>query len=259
MPQQPLDGFPVLAIFAIFAVISLAVYEVGFRVGRWWQARTPGEQEGPTGVLVGSILGLLAFLLAITMGMASDRFDTRRSLVLTEANAIGTTYLRAGYIPEPASSDVRTLLREYVPLRIAPSDQATLATNIARSRELLEDMWAIAEDVARSPASNDVTALFIESLNETIDLNTTRVVAGVYARVPETILWLLIGGSVLTLAMVGYSAGTTGQRSVLSALVVVLAFGVVIALVIDLDRPRDGFIQVSQLPMIQLMEQLGPP
>ena len=259
MPQQLLDGLPITAIFALFAIVSLALYEIGFRVGRWWQARTPGEQEGPTGVLVGSILGLLAFLLAITMGMASDRFDTRRGLVLEEANAIGTTYLRAGYISEPASTEVRNLLRAYVPLRIAPSDLGTLQANVARSQELLDDLWVIAEDVARSPEANDVTALFIESLNETIDLNTTRTIAGVYARVPETILWLLVGGSVLTLAMVGYSAGTTGQRSVLTALVLVLAFGAVITLVIDIDRPRDGFIQVSQVPMIQLMERLGPP
>jgi hypothetical protein len=259
MPQQPLDGVPIPAIFALFAIVALALYEIGFRIGRWWQARTPGEQEGPTGVLVGSILGLLAFLLAITMGMASDRFDTRRNLVLTEANAIGTTYLRAGYLSEPASTEVRTLIREYVPLRIAPSDVATFQANLARSSELLDEMWAIAEDVARSPEANDVTALFIESLNETIDLNTTRVIAGVYARVPETILWLLVGGSVLTLGMVGYSAGTTGQRSVLTALVLVLAFGAVNTLVIDIDRPRDGFIQVSQVPMIQLMERLGPP
>jgi hypothetical protein len=259
MPTHPLDGLPIPAIFALFAIVSLALYEIGFRVGRWWQERTPGEQEGPTGVLVGSILGLLAFLLAITMGMASDRFDTRRGLVLEEANTIGTTYLRAGYLPEPASTEIRTLLREYVPLRIAPSDVATLQANVARSGELLDELWVIAEDVARSPDANDVTALFIESLNDTIDLHTTRLIAGVYARVPETILLLLIGGSVLTLAMVGFSAGTTGQRSVLTALVLVLAFGAVITLVIDLDRPRDGFIQVSQVPLIQLTEKLGPP
>jgi hypothetical protein len=259
MPQQPLDGLPIPAIFGLFAIISLALYEIGFRIGRWWQARTPGEQEGPTGVLVGSILGLLAFLLAITMGMASDRFDTRRGLVLEEANAIGTTYLRAGYLPEPASTEIQTRLREYVPLRIAPSDRATLAANLTRATELLDELWPIAEDVARRPEANDVTALFIESLNETIDLNTTRVIAGVYARVPETVLWLLIGGSVLSLGMVGFSAGTTGQRSVLTAVVLVLAFGAVLTLVVDLDRPQDGFIQVSQVPMVQLAERLGPP
>jgi hypothetical protein len=259
LSHQLIDDLPVVLVFVVFAIVSLALYEIGFRVGRWWQARTPGEQEGPTGVLVGSILALLAFLLAVTMGMASDRFDTRRGLVLDEANAIGTTFLRAGYLPEPASSRIRNLLREYVPLRISTSDRAALAANIKRSQEVLTEIWAVTEEVARTTEKGDITALYIESVNETIDLNTSRVTAGVYARVPETIISLLIGGSVLTLAVVGYSAGTTGQRSVLSAIVLVIALGAVITLVIDLDRPRDGFIMVSQQPLINLQQQLGPP
>ena len=109
--DQLLDSLPVPLVFVAFAIVTMACYEVGFRLGRWWQERTPGEQEGPTGMLVGSILALLAFLLAVTMGMAADRFDARRALVLAEANAIGTAYLRAGYLPEPASSQARELLR----------------------------------------------------------------------------------------------------------------------------------------------------
>ena len=94
MTLQPLDSLPIWAVIGMFAVLTLVVYEVGFRIGRWWQDRMPGEQEGPTDMLVGSILALMAFLLAVTMGMASDRFDARRGNVLAEANAIGAVYLR---------------------------------------------------------------------------------------------------------------------------------------------------------------------
>src|SRR4029453_11104866 len=96
--QQLLDPIPIPGVFAVIVVLLLAAYEVGFRIGRGWQNRTPEETEGPTDALVGSIIAFLAFLLAITMGMASDRFDTRRALVLEEANAIHTAYLRAGYL-----------------------------------------------------------------------------------------------------------------------------------------------------------------
>ena len=256
---NPLEDVPVLLLFAIFASFTFIAYEVGFQVGHWYQARTPGVQEGPTGVLVGSLLALLAFLLAITMGMASDRFDTRRGLVLEEANAMGTTYLRAGYLPEPASSEIRNLLREYVPLRVAPPDRATLLANIQRSEELLQQMWSIAEAEAKVTQQGDLMSTFIESLNETIDLNESRVAAGVYARVPASILWLLVIGSVLTLGMVGYSAGLTARRDLLSAVVLIVALGAVLALVIDLDQPRQGFVQVSQQPIIDLQEQIGPP
>ena len=259
MPSsQLLDPLPILAVFGAFALVTMACYEIGFRIGRWWQERTPGEQEGPTGMLVGSILALLAFLLAVTMGMAADRFDTRRAVVLAEANAIGTTYLRAGYLPEPASSQTRELLREYVPLRIVLTDTDNLDAEVARSTAIHAELWAIAQDVARTTDQGDLVGLYIESLNDTIDLHETRITAR-SARVPETILLLLVGGSALSLAMVGYSAGLTRRRSLLSAVVLVLALGAVITIVVDLDRPREGFIQVSQQPLIDLQQQIGPP
>src|SRR6185436_3247868 len=219
---SPLEDAPVLLIFAVFAVVSFVAYEIGFQVGHWYQARTPGVQEGPTGVLVGSILALLAFLLAVTMGMASDRFDMRRGLVLEEANTIQTTYLRAGYLPEPASSEIRNLLREYVPLRITPTDEGTRLANAQRSKALLLQIWSVAEAEAKVTQQGDLMAAFIESLNDTIDLHESRLAAGVYARVPATILWLLFVGSFLTLAIVGYSAGLTKRRDLLSAIVLII-------------------------------------
>ncbi len=257
--QQLLDSLPILGVFVVFAVLCLAAYEVGFRIGSWWQERTPDEKEGPTGMLVGSILALMAFLLAVTMGMASDRFDARRGLVLEEANSIGTTYLRAGYLPEPTSTEIRQLLREYVPLRINVADRSQLAANFARSGEILADLWAEAEDLARDTPSSETLALFIESLNETIDLHETRVTAIVYARVPETVVLLLIAGAALTLGMVGFSAGLTRRRSLISAIALIVVLGAVVTLIVDLDRPREGYLQVSQQPLIDLQEQIGPP
>jgi hypothetical protein len=252
---QPLDNVPVLVFVGVFVLINIVVYEVGFRVGLRSKDREPDGEEGATGMIVGSILALMAFLLAITMGMASDRYDARRGLVLAETNAIGTAYLRAGYLSEPASSDSQALLREYVPQRIATSDRAQLAAAIQRSEEIQAELWAIAEDVARSEGS-DVVALYLESLNEVIDLHTNRVVAGVYARVPPTILWLLVLGVFLSLGLVGYNAGLSRRRSPFIAIVLVISLGAVLWLVLDLDRPQDGLIQTSQQPLIDLQEKL---
>jgi hypothetical protein len=257
--QEWLDSIPIVGVFVAFAIVSLIVYEVGYRFGRWWQERTPEEKEGPTGMLVGSLLALMAFLLAITMGMASDRFDARRSVVLSEANSIGTTYLRAGYLPEPASSTSRELLREYVPLRIVPEDVADVPARIARSAEIPGELWSIAEELARATPESDVLALYIDTLNDTIDQSEIRVIAGIYARVPETVLVLLIIGSALTLGMVGYGAGLTRRRSPLTAIVLIVVLGAVITLVVDIDRPQDGFLEVSQQPLLDLQQQVGPP
>jgi hypothetical protein len=253
--QQPLDQIPVLLFIAIFILINAVAYEVGFRIGRWSGEQKGQADDGPTGLIVGSILALMAFLLAITMGMASDRYDTRRGLVLQEANALGTTYLRAGYLSEPNSTEMQALIREYTPLRIASPDRAQLASNIELSEELQAEMWAIAEDEARTNGS-DVTALYIESLNEVIDLHEMRIAAGLYARVPPTILWLLVLGVILSLGLVGYNAGLTGLRRPAIALVLVLSLGAVLWLVVDLDRPAEGLIQTSQQPLIDLQEWL---
>jgi hypothetical protein len=255
----PLDGLPIPAVFVTFAILALAAFEGGYRLGLWWQKRTPDEKEGPTGMLVGSILALLAFMLAVTMGMASDRFDTRRQLVVNEANAIGTTYLRAGYLPEPVATDARELLREYVPLRITTADKAKLSANYARSVEIQDELWAQAEDLARATPGSETLALYIESLNDMIDLHETRVTAIIYARVPDTVVILLVLGAILTLGIVGYNAGLTRQRSLLTAVVLIVVLGAVITLIVDLDRPRDGFLQVNQQPLLDLAVQIGEP
>jgi hypothetical protein len=130
----------------------------------------PGEQEGPTEMLVGSLLALMAFVLAITMGMAADRFDTRRNVVLAEANAIGQTYLQASYLPDPQAEQMRELLREYRPLRIGSEDMAQVQANIQRSVELHAEMWTIAAEVARSGHSPDLVSSFGDSLSEIVSL-----------------------------------------------------------------------------------------
>ena len=201
----------------------------------------------------------MAFLLAVTMSMASDRFDTRRGLVLQEANAIGTTYLRAGYLPAPANDEMRELLRQYVPHRIAPSTVPTARSRTWRGPTCCWGRCGRSPKASRAPTETMSMALFIESLNEVIDLDESRVIAGIYARVPETVILLLSVGAILSLVMLGYGAGVTGQRSVLSAVVLVIALGAVLTLVIDLDRPRDGFIQVSQQPLLDVQRQIGPP
>lgn len=237
----------------------MAAYEIGFRLGRWWQQRTPDEKEGPTGMLVGSLLALMAFLLAVTMGMASDRFDTRRGLVLDEANAIGTTYLRAEFLPDPQREEVRGLLRVYAPLRVNIADEEQLFAQFRVSEGIHARLWEITGELEVSEGDRVSFGLFVDSLNETIDLHETRLTAIEYARVPETVLLLLILGSALTLGMVGYSAGLTRRRSPITAVVLVVVLGAVIMLVVDLDRPRTGFLQVSQQPMLDLIEAIGPP
>jgi hypothetical protein len=258
MNQYVLDSVPVAGVFLLFAIITFAFYEIGFRFGRWWQAREPGEQEGPTDLLVGSLLGLIAFVLAITMGMAADRYDTRRGLVVEEANAIGTAYQRADYLPQPQADELKALLRAYLPLRIV-DDTSEVPANVVKSAELASQMWTIHAGVAQTGHNPDLMSSLGEAINEIVTVGERRVVAGVYARVPPTIVYLLLAGSSLSLAMVGYTAGLKGRRSLLSASVMILILGVVTTLVIDLDRPQEGLLTVSQQALLDVQRWIGQP
>jgi hypothetical protein len=259
IPAQALDPLPVPLVFVLFAIVSLVAYEICFRIGRWHQNRTPDEKEGPAPMLVGSLLALMGFLLAVTIGMASDRFDNRRGLVLDEANAIGTLYLRAGYLPQPASDESRALLRAYAPLRVNTADADALQDNLTQSNAIQSQLWAIAEPLAKADEGSEMLALYVDALNQLIDLGETRTTALVYARVPESVILLTFGGSALTLGMVGYTAGLTRRRSVLTAVVLVVVLGAVITLIVDLDRPTEGFLQVSQQPIIDAINMMANP
>lgn len=259
MDTQFLDQFSIPVVFVLFAVVTLVVFEIGYRIGVWWQNRIPGEQEGPTDMLVGSLLALMAFVLAITMGMAADRFDARRGMVLAEANAIGTTFQRAAYLPEADADRVQELMREYLPLRISSADREAVLAKVQQSLVLQEELRAITAAVAQSGHSPDLVSSFGESVNEVVSTSQTRIVAGLYARVPPTILILLLAGSALSLAMVGYSGGLSHRRSILSAVVTIIALGAVTTLVVDLDRPQDGFLTVSQQALLDVQSWIGPP
>jgi hypothetical protein len=146
-------------------VLILLPLEAGFWLGKWRQRRTQHERETPVGGTVAAVLGLLAFLLAFTFGMAASRFEIRRELALDEANAIGTTYLRAALVPEPQRTEIRTLLRDYVDLRLAGVEPGMAAPALARSEEFHGRLWAQAVTAAEQKPT-PITGLFIQSLNE---------------------------------------------------------------------------------------------
>jgi hypothetical protein len=256
MNQGPLDPIPVVVVFLLFTLLTFVCYEIGFRLGVWWQQREPGEQEGPTDMLVGSLLALMAFVLAITLGLATDRFDARRALVVEEANAIATAYQRADYLAPTEAAQLKSLLQQYVPLRIV-TNSTDIPANIAKSAELAKQMWAIQASAPLTGNNGDVISSLGEALNEIVAVSESRVVAGIYARVPETILFILLAGSALALLMTGYSAGIKGRRSILSATVLIIALGVVTTLVVDLDRPQEGFLRVSQQALVDVQRSIG--
>src|SRR5262249_32800379 len=154
--------------------------------------------------------------------------------ILDEANAIGTTYLRARFLPEPHRSQVEKLLRDYVELRLQSQNVKNIPEVIVRSDALHEELWSHAVAVAEQNKDH-VTGLFIQSLNEVIDLNARRVLVGLHGRIP-VLLWIVLYIlSVLGMVAVGYQAGLTLTTRSPAAFGLAIAFALVLYLIADLD------------------------
>lgn len=253
-PAEPLDVLPLWALtLAILAGSYLAV-EIGYRLGQYRKRLAETEKEGTIGPIVGATLGLFAFLLAFTFSLAASRFDERRRMVVKEANAIGTTYLRAGLLAEPQRSAIRELLDRYVRVRLEGVQTGNIEQALSESTALHERLWTLAEAAAEKDSHSIPTGLFIQALNETIDLHSERVLIGVYSRIP-IIIWLaLYLIACFSMAELGYHEGVAGSRRSLAVAALVVSFATVMLLIADLDRQREGLIQVSQQALIELRE-----
>jgi membrane protease YdiL (CAAX protease family) len=245
----PLDILPFWAVFVVTVLLILFAGDSGYRFGRYRRAHVEDEKEAPVGAMVSAALALLAFMLAITFSIAATRFDDRRSLVLQEANSAGTTYLRAGMLPE-RGPELRALLREYVDIRIAVAQgQLEFGEARRRSEDLQTRMWAHATAVATAHPNSIVAGLFVQTLNELIDLHSMRL-AALRARIPLPI-WFVMGSMALIgFAAMGYSTGLSRTRRSPAAIAVALCFALVMVLIVDLDRPYEGLLRTSQQALI---------
>lgn len=252
------DTLPIWAIYGLTVLFILASIELGYWLGKRWQRSAPGEKEGGVGALAGATLGLLAFLLAFTVSIALNRYDTRRQLVVSEANAIGTTYLRAGYLDEPHRQEVQDLLRAYANLRVAAVGLSDLTEVAAKSEEIHTALWGHAETLARAQPESEMIGLFIVSLNDLIDLHTIRATA-VTTQLPSSLLVLLYVVTFLAMVLVGMQSSFGSRQNVLALVLLALVFAAVMLLVVDLNRSQEGVLNVSQQAMIDLQRQLQPP
>ena len=177
--------------------------------------------------------------------------------MIKEANAIGTAYLRAGYLDEPYRTDSRDLLREYVDMRLALLDPEKRVDAFLRSEEIHNELWQRAEQVAReSPL--DTISLNISAVNEVIDVHTERIIYGIDIRVPATVLLGMFIVALFTMFLVGMQSGYAEKRNYVALVVMVLILSVVFFLIVDLDRSQEGLMRVPQQALYDLQRQLKP-
>ncbi|MBC6982180.1 hypothetical protein [Caulobacter sp. 17J80-11] len=228
-------------------LFSMTVAGLAGRRMRDWPAPEPSD-EAHGGYVVSAVLGLLALLLGFTFSQAISRYDTRRGLVIDEANAVGTAWLRAGLLAEPHRGEIQSVLVRYAENRIALARTAPPANKplLAASDRLLADYWAA---VARAiPAAREAGLVvpLVNNANDLVDLDAARK-ASRRAKVPAPVYAVLYVYVVVTAAILGYVL--VGRRGRLSGGVFLALLALVLLLILDIDRPTGGTVRENQAPM----------
>jgi hypothetical protein len=249
------DHSSVLIVGVLFVALMLAT-ESGFRFGRRAGDGTSESSKSQINSIQASILGVLALLLGFTFSLSLQRYDSRSQAVISEANAIGTVMLRTELLPDSVRANTQALVRDYLDHRVRAAgislDHADQRrAELRESDALLKKLWQNAIQAAAEQPNPVTTGLFISALNELIDAYGTRD-AALNRHVPEAVLFLMFGTFILTASLVGYASGVSGHRAsfatyILEVLIVFLVF-----IIIDLDRPRRGLIEVSHQSLIEL-------
>lgn len=240
------------ALFVLLVVAGEAAYRfTGCEKGAVGSARTVSD----VALILGGVITLLALMLGFTFAMSEERYETRRQLVIDEANAIGTTYLRTWTLTDPESAQIRDLLRRYLALRVSVVDAPRMTKEGVRrfdaeATRLHRAMWVRAAAIARRNQS-DVVALFLETLNSTIDLHAKRL-AAFKNRVPLTVYVVLLLLSFVAMTLLGYYFRVRGVRTRFLTIMIALLLASVLWLIMDLDQPSGGAIRASQQSLVDL-------
>jgi hypothetical protein len=254
-----LHGLPIGAVLTGFMVGQILSFEIGFALGCRARARGGDSSRAEISTIQVGMLGLLSLLLAFSFNVAAGRFESRRQILLEEANAIGTTYLRCGFLDETNRRALRDLVRRYLDVRIdyyvAPANSPELKGATAQSEEVAVQMWSRVAALFRMDPHSVALGSLVQSLNEVVDLNT-RQAAVMLMFVPEIVMYLLFLNAMLGMAAVGYGGGLENRRNLFFAYTLAVLIGAVVLVIMDLDRPREGRLMLSTRSLTGLRDSI---
>jgi hypothetical protein len=243
----------------VFLVIMLLALEVGYRMGVRRGPVSKDEESSGGDVATTAIFATLGLILAFTYAFTVARHQSRKQVVVDEANAISTAFLRAGLFQDPESAELKRALLNYARTRVTTrentSSRAKIRETLSRSLDAQAKLWPITERIVKSRQSGAVEASLVAAMNQVLDLHTARIALS-YDRIPPPILLMLLFASAASLGIAGFSSGLSGRfrRWRMTALALVLAS--VIFIIIDFDYPQQGFIRINQQPMISTIAQM---
>ena len=233
----------------------LGMLELWYRFGLQARKRK-SEHPDQLATIQGATLGLLALLLGFSFALAAGRFNDRVQLIVAEANAIGTAWLRCDLLPETDRTELRQLLKDYTAQRIAfydAQEESEQKSADAAAEVLQAKMWARVSAEARSQIL--LAEILLPPFNELFDLQARRTAAG-RRHMPSMLLLLLLSCSLVSVASVGYGCGVVGKRNIVLTTSLTFLISGALWATIDMDHPQKGLIRVGQQPMLDLQKSL---
>jgi hypothetical protein len=228
--------------FAVVLLVGqLVAHEVGYRIGVFSRERAPGQTEN-VGVVVAGMLGLLAFVLALTLSFSTARFTERRQGTLLEANAIGTAWLRATAMNTPETKQIAILLKDYAQTRESFIKSGRNKDDIAKvnqhTSDLQQSIWVLVSHVVQE-RPDPISSALMASVNDTFDASTAeRFALGI--RLPWQIFWLLAGVMLVRMGALGYQFGLKGRPVRVMILCLTIVWTALVVNILDLASPRVG-------------------
>jgi hypothetical protein len=256
IPALNYSAMPLWMLGLLLFLALTAAREAGHLLRKHRQRSSPeNDAEVDDGFSMTSVLGLLALLIGFTFSLTLQRYDTRRELVISEANALGTTWLRTQLLDDNDRIRLQALLRRYVDVRVAfgearSPEQEQVAYR--KTEAMQQQLWDATSQAVAPFRTTPLASLLITTTNESIDLAATRMAAR-EARTPMRIIRILAIYALISAGMIGYQKGR--HRAATTVLFVLLALAAI--LIADLDRPATGAIQVSQQPMLDLQRSIA--
>jgi hypothetical protein len=255
--SQSLFNLPIWGMLLLTFSVLFAAFEGGFHLGKHFLRRVSKEKDSLAGPMVSAILGLLAFMLAFSFGMAMEHFHERRVLVLEEANSIREAYDMVDLLGEKARVESKKLLREYVDIRsVHIESQEKLKEVIVKSNEIQDRLWVIAMDNEFRKMGASSSWLYSQYLSDMFITQSKRVMFGTQRMIPPIIWIVLFGLAIGGIGAMGYHAGLVGIRGFLVYQILILTFSMVMMLVYDLDRSQQGLFKVTQRSMQILQHRI---
>ena len=252
------NSIPTWLLFFIVFIVGLLCTQWGAYVARQRELKGIKDKESPGGTVVAAMLGLLAFMLGFTFSTTSERYASRKALVVQQAQALNTCYLRTSFIPVKQQQESRRLLRGYLDVLVGTRNPAIIEANLHKLETFNTQLWDLAASLAGDSIDSELRSLYIGSVNDVVEVFIERKTVALVFRIHSTIWMVLFLLYILGMFVVGTESSNPKTRRIYYVPIMCASIALVVALIADMDASnRIGRFGANQQPLIDVQKMIN--